>query len=63
MDVGGVIELYVSRRIMTRMDIGDTIIKYGEFAGEGFSVSNAIIRRPPETRHNIQFTAGVGFRF
>lgn len=63
MDAGGVLELYVSRRIMTRMDIGDTIIKYGEFVGEGFSLSTAIIRRPPETRHNFQFTAGVGFRF
>jgi hypothetical protein len=63
MDAGGVVELYVSRRIITRMDFGDTIIKYGEFAGEGFFVSQAIIRRPPETRHNFQFTAGVGFRF
>jgi outer membrane protein with beta-barrel domain len=63
MDAGGVIELYVSRRIMTRMDFGDTIIKYGEFVGEGFSLSRNILRRPPETRHNFQFTAGVGFRF
>ena len=63
MDAGGVIELYVSRRLMTRMDIGDTIIKYGEFAGETIFVSHAIARRPPETRHNFQFTAGVGLRF
>lgn len=63
MDAGGVIELYVSRRIMTRMDFGDTIIKYGEYAIEGFSLSRSIVRRPPETRHNFQFTAGLGFRF
>jgi hypothetical protein len=63
MDAGGVIEFYASRRIMTRIDIGDTIIKYGEFVGEGFSLSRNILRRPPETRHNFQFTAGVGFRF
>ena len=29
MDVGGVIELYVSRRIMTHMDMGQ-MIEYGE---------------------------------
>jgi hypothetical protein len=63
LDVGGVIELYASRRIVTRFDIGDTIIKYGEFVGEGFTLSRNILRRPPETRHNFQFTAGVGFRF
>jgi len=63
MDAGGVIELYVSRRIMTRMDFGDTIIKYGEYVVSGFSLSGAIVRRPPETRHNFQFTAGLGFRF
>jgi hypothetical protein len=63
MDAGGVIELYVSRRIMTRLDFGDTIIKYGERVVPGFSLSQNIIRRPSETRHNFQFTAGLGFRF
>lgn len=63
MDVGGVIEYYVSRRLMTRIDVGDTIVNYDKFAVPGFSVSRAIIRRPPETHHNFQFTAGVGFRF
>jgi hypothetical protein len=62
-DVGGVIEFYPLRRVMTRFDMGDTIIRYGEYAVMGFSLSNAIVRRPPETRHNVQFTAGVGFRF
>lgn len=63
MDAGGVIELYVSRRIMTRIDFGDTIIKYGERVVPGFSLSQNIVRRPPETRHNFQFTAGMGFRY
>lgn len=62
-DLGGVIEFYVSRRIMTRMDLGDTIIHYGEYAVSGFPVSAPILRRPPETHHNFQFTAGIGFRF
>jgi hypothetical protein len=26
-------------------------------------VSMPIFRRPPETRHNFQFNAGIGFRF
>ena len=62
-DFGGVIEFYVSRRVMTRMDFGDTVIWYGEYAVQGFPVSMPILRRPPETHHNFQFNAGIGFRF
>ncbi len=62
-DVGGVLEIYLSRRILTRFDIGDTIIRYGTFRREGISVSQAILERPAETRHNLQFSAGVGLRF
>ena len=62
-DVGGVLEVYLSHRIMTRFDIGDTIIRYGTFRREGFSVSQAILERPAETRHNLQFSAGIGLRF
>lgn len=62
-DLGGVVEFYISRRVITRMDLGDTIIRYGEFAVPGFSLSNLIVRRPPETKHNFQFTGGIGFRF
>ncbi len=63
MDVGGVMEFNVSRRLMTRIDIGDTVVHYSEFPHPGFSVSMALLRRPPETHHNFQFSAGVGFRF
>ncbi len=62
-DVGGVLEVYLSRRILTRFDIGDTIIRYGTFRREGISLSGAILERPAETRHNLQFSAGIGFRF
>lgn len=62
-DVGGVLEVYLSRRLMTRFDIGDTIIRYGTFRREGLSLSQPILERPAETRHNLQFSAGVGFRF
>jgi hypothetical protein len=62
-DAGGVMEYYVSRRIMARIDMGDTIVHYNEFPHPGASVSHALLRRPPETHHNFQFTAGVGLRF
>jgi hypothetical protein len=65
LDLGGVLEFYPSRRIVTRLDAGDTLIRYssttlpapGVFGmGETFQV-------PAETRHNFQFSAGIGFRF
>lgn len=62
-DLGAVVEYYASRRIFTRFDLGDTIIRYGSFPGPGAFLSRAIIVRPPETKHNLQFSAGVGFRF
>jgi hypothetical protein len=62
-DLGGVVEFYPSRRIVTRVDVGDTIIRYGTFHQAGVILSRAIIERPPETKHNLQFSAGVGFRF
>ena len=62
-DVGGVVEFYLSRRVMTRMDLGDTIIRFGEFAVPGFLLSQLVVRRPAETKHNFQFTGGIGFRF
>ena len=63
MDVGGVLEFYPSRRIVTRFDIGDTIIRYTERATPTIFLFQPIFRVPAETRHNFQFTAGIGFRF
>jgi hypothetical protein len=62
-DLGGVLEFYPSRRIVTRVDVGDTIVRYGTFHQAGFILSRAIIERGPETKHNLQISAGVGFRF
>jgi hypothetical protein len=64
-DVGGVLELYVTRRWTTRFDVGDTIIRYGkQTAATGapppFSPTFTI---PDNTRHNLQVNAGIGFRF
>lgn len=62
-DVGGVIEFYIARRWMARFDVGDTIIRYGELPITAFSLTQQINNRPPETRHNLQITTGLGFRF
>lgn len=62
-DVGGVVEFYPSRRIVTRVDIGDTIIRYSTFRRAGFFIFSPILERPAETKHNLQFSVGVGFRF
>ncbi len=61
-DLGGVLEFYPSRRIVTRFDFGDTIIRYGERETFGFA-SQPIVTAPATVRHNFQFSAGVGFRF
>ncbi|HEV2705625.1 MAG TPA: hypothetical protein VGV59_06845 [Pyrinomonadaceae bacterium] len=66
-DVGGVLELYHTRRVLTRFDFGDTIIRYGERPGAFFTglpgEPPIIFTRPATTRHNFQFSAGVSFRF
>jgi hypothetical protein len=58
-DLGGVLEFYPSPRIVTRFDGGDTMIRYGR-TEVPFPFSGSA---PPETIHNFQFSAGVGFRF
>jgi hypothetical protein len=63
LDAGAVVEYYASQRVLPRFDLGDTIVRYGLYQTQGNSLSRAIITRPPETRHNLQFSAGVGFRF
>ena len=70
-DLGGVVEFYPSRRVVARFDIGDTIIRYGateEFAPSVCPLSAPvcpieIFARPEETRHSLQISAGVSFRF
>jgi hypothetical protein len=50
-DAGGVVEFYPSRSTTVRFDLSDTIIR---FRDRGY---------PTETTHNLQFSAGFGFRF
>ncbi len=66
-DVGVVFEFYPSRRIVTRFDFGDTIIRYGKRDGAIFygtpGTPPTVFDQPAETTHNFQFSAGIGFRF
>ena len=69
-DLGGVLEFYPSKRIVTRFDVGDTIIHFpsrrrnfvqfdpvtGGFNLVPFNV-------PSRTTHNFQFMTSIGFRF
>jgi hypothetical protein len=69
-DVGGVLEFYPSRHIVTRIDIGNTIIRYPAHTNTfpffdtttGQYVLGAFETRA-ETRGSFQIMAGVGFRF
>ena len=54
LDLGGVIEWYPTRKILTRVDVGDTIIRKSDFNFE-----KGVFR----TTHNLQINAGIGFRF
>jgi len=69
-DVGGVVEFYPSKRIITRLDFGSTIIHYGPRtinfpvfnpATGGFTLQQSTV--PAQNRGTLQFMAGVGFRF
>ncbi len=68
-DLGGVLEIYPSRRVLLRLDAGDTIIRYGNTTVNTFQLipGNPFVPEPftipGETKHNFQLSAGVGFRF
>lgn len=60
LDVGGVLEYYPTKRIILRVDVGDTIIPFGDET-RNIPVPPFIDR--PGTTHNLQTSFGVGFRF
>lgn len=68
-DVGGVVEFYPSPRIVTRFDVGDTIIYFKRRTQSAvlFDPINGArvfpFTRPARTDHQFQFVASVGFRF
>lgn len=69
-DVGGIIEFYPTKRIVTRFEGGDTMIHYSS-RQSNFLFFDPVTNSPflfpfntrAETRHNFQFVAGVGWRF
>jgi hypothetical protein len=63
MDLGGVLEFYPSKRILTRFDVGDTMIRYPDRDNPNGFTPFPPARLPAELRHNLQVTAGIGFRF
>lgn len=68
-DLGGVLEFYPSRRLVTRFDVGATIIRLGQttfqnlIAGPGNTFTVSPVTIPGETVSSFQFSAGIGYRF
>ena len=66
LDIGGVFEIYPSGRSIIRVDVGDTIIHFGDrlvpIDGRP-QLYLGVIPRPARTTHNLQLNAGFGFRF
>jgi hypothetical protein len=63
LDLGGVVEFYMSPRWMARFDVGDTMIRYDEISIPSFGALQVFVLQPKATRHNLQVTSGIGFRF
>jgi len=65
-DVGGVVEVYPSKRTLVRFDASDLIIRFDRrnVAADGSVFAGFVaFPVPAETRHNLQATAGFGWRF
>lgn len=66
-DLGGVAEIYPSRNTILRFDAGDTIIRFGRRNVAALSTTGltglVVLPVAAETKHNLQVSAGVGFRF
>mgnify|MGYP003576033174 CR=1 FL=1 len=69
-DVGGVLEFYPSKRIVTRIDAGDTIMHFGRSVRNRLDFNPATNEftlvpfvQPSRTTHHFQFVTSVGFRF
>ena len=70
MDAGGVLEFYPTKRIVMRLDVGNTIIHYPTRTNnfvffDPTTGKNVLvpIRTPAESRGTLQVIAGIGFRF
>ena len=63
-DLGGVAELYPSTNTIIRLDAGDTIIRFGDLrVASNSNGSLGVIPVAAETKHNLQLSVGLGYRF
>jgi hypothetical protein len=69
-DLGGIVELYPSKRTIIRFDAGDTIIRLGARNVAAFQVNapspafgSVVLPMFAQTTHNFQGSVGFGFRF
>jgi hypothetical protein len=60
-DLGGVVEYYPPPRIIVRVDLGDTLVKF-KTVGPAPAFTSSILT-PAQTIHNFQFSIGLGWRF
>lgn len=69
LDLGGVLEFYPSRKLVTRFDIGATLFRVGQTTFQTLTAgpNNTVIVAPQtisgQTRSSFQFGAGIGYRF
>ena len=61
LDVGGVFELYPSRRTIVRFDFGDTIVRYPGIPFTQIPQGTIVVKSLYSNK--LQFSAGLGFRF
>ena len=69
-DLGGVVEFYPSKHLVTRFDAGDTIIHFGKRRADFITFDSATstfslvpFTLPARTTHNFQFVTSIGYRF
>ena len=62
-DLGGVLEFYPSKRTVVRFEGGDTILRFGPHYEPDPITFRQLVKQPSRITHNLQITAGVGFRF
>ena len=59
-DAGAVVEIYPTSRIVVRLDVGDTLIR---FKDDVFFQTSSFVRIKDGFSHNVQVAGSVGFRF
>ena len=67
-DLGGVVEVYPSKRTIIRLDAGDTVVRFParSVAAPDPDFGPGVLFAVPvaaETKHNFQASVGFGFRF